>query len=101
MLGALSGFIGGSGAQSSKSMTNTLFRAMPFKSSNVVKNAISKFFMRGISLKGVQGTMNLLLSNATVSFIKALKSSAIKNVLTGSWKTVLTTVGSEILSPFM
>ncbi len=101
MLGALSGFIGGSGAQSSKSMTSTLFKAMPFKSSNVVKNAISKFFMGGISLKGVQGTMNLLLSNATVSFIKALKSTAIKNVLTGSWKTVLNTVGSEILSPFM
>ena len=101
MLGALSGFIGGSGAQSSKSMTSTLFKAMPFKSSNVIKNAISKFFMGGISLKGVQGTMNLLLGNATVSFIKALKSTAIKNVLTGSWKTVLTTVGSEILSPFM
>ena len=101
LLGAISGFLGGGGAQTSKSMTSTLFKTMPFKSSSVVKNTISKFFMKGISLRGVQGTMNLFLKSATVSFAKALKNTAIKNVLMGSWITVLTTVGSEVLSPYM
>lgn len=101
LLGAISGLLGGGGAQSSKSMTSTLFKAMPFKSSNVVKNTISKFFIGGVSLKGVQGTMNLFLKSATVSFTKALKNTAIKNVLIGSWITILTTVGSEVLSPYM
>ena len=100
MLGAISGLLG-EGAQTSKLMTRTLFKTMPFKSSNVVKNTISKFFMGGISLRGVQGTMNLFLKSATVSFAKALKNTAIKNVFMGSLIMVLTTVCSEVLSPYM
>lgn len=100
MLGAISGLLG-EGTQTSKLMTRTLFKTMPFKSSNVVKNTISKFFMGGISLRGVQGTMNLFLKSATVSFAKALKNTAIKNVFMGSLIMVLTTVCSEVLSPYM
>lgn len=90
-------FASGPGSQSTKEMTKRLFKDNPFKSSNILKKAVNNFFEKKISLKGVQGTINLVLKNSTTSFAKALKKAAMKNTLMGSLKGAIITFFSEMV----
>ena len=98
VIGGFIAFASGPGSQSTKSMTKRLFNESPFDSSEVLQKVAKKFFNKKTSLKGVQGTLNLVLKKSTISFAKGLKMAAIRNSLQDSFEGAGITIILEMIS---